>query len=54
MTATSTNVSDEVIVRTTVLPHDRINYAWLILALLALALIAAGLRTAFWNNNSNQ
>jgi hypothetical protein len=30
------------------------NYTWLILALVALALIAAGLRKVFWNNNSNQ
>jgi hypothetical protein len=54
MSLTNTNVSDEVIVRTTVLPHDQMNYTWLILALVALALIAAGLRKVFWNNNSNQ
>jgi hypothetical protein len=35
-------------------PGDHSDYSWLLLGLLALALIASGLRGLFWKKNSNQ
>jgi hypothetical protein len=52
--STSTKVSEEVIVRTTLPPHDHIEYFWLLLALLALAVVAAGLRRVFLINDPDQ
>jgi hypothetical protein len=42
-----------VIVRTTMLHADHFDYSWLLLALLASALIAWGLRKVFWDKDSN-
>jgi hypothetical protein len=50
---TSTDGTNGVIVRTTALHADHFDYSWLLLALLALALIARGLRGVFWNKGSN-
>jgi hypothetical protein len=50
---TGADGTNGVIVRTTVLPRDHLDYGCLLFALLTLALIAGGLRKAFWNKDSN-
>lgn len=54
-TTSVTNVqgTNVVIVRTTKMHSDRFEYGWLLLGLLAAALIAVGLRKLFWNRGSN-
>ena len=47
----TTNPATGIIIKTTVIHHY--HYGWLILAVLALALISSGLRSIFWNKNSN-
>jgi hypothetical protein len=41
------------ITRTTVVSHPHFHYGLFLLAILASALIACGLRTLFWNKDSN-
>ena len=42
-----------VIIRTTAIHSVRFGYGWLLLALLAAALISIGLRKILWTNTSN-
>ena len=49
----TTNPATGVITTTTILHPNHFHYGWLLLALLALALICSGLRAIFWNKNSN-
>jgi hypothetical protein len=48
---TTTNSVTGVITTTTVIHHY--HYGWLVLAILAMALVCAGLRAIFWNKDSN-
>jgi len=41
------------IVRTTTFQRDRTDYSWFLLAVLAMALIASGLRKLFWTRTSD-
>ncbi|HVM62810.1 MAG TPA: hypothetical protein VMV72_18260 [Verrucomicrobiae bacterium] len=47
----STNPVTGTISRTTIIHH--FHYGWFLLALLATALICAGLRALFWQKDSN-
>jgi hypothetical protein len=49
----TTNSTTGIITTTTVIPHNHFHYGWLLLAILALALICSGLRGIFWNRDSN-
>jgi len=48
-----TNPVTGTITTTTIIHHDNFHYGWLLLALLALALIGSGLRAMFWTKDSN-
>lgn len=50
-----TNVqgTNVVILRTTTLHKERFGYGWLLMAILAAALISIGLRKIFWTSTSN-
>lgn len=50
MTVVGTNGE---IIRTTRFTHEHVDYSWVLLSSLAVALIAAGLRKLFWPRNSN-
>jgi hypothetical protein len=51
---TNSNGTNGIIVRTiTVHPNDHIDYSWMLLALLALVLVASGLREVFGKKASN-
>jgi len=54
-TTSITNVqgTNVVIVHTTKMHGNRYEYSWLLLGLLAAALIAGGLRKLFWTSSSN-
>jgi len=47
----TTNPAIRTITETTIIHHS--HYRWVILAILALALISWGLRAIFWNKYSN-
>ena len=47
----TTNPATGIITQTTIIHH--FHYGLLLLAILATALICAGLRAVFWNKNSN-
>jgi len=47
----TTNPVTGIITRTTIVHH--FHYGWLILTIIAVALICSGLRIIFWNKNSN-
>ena len=47
----TTNPATGTITTITVIHHY--HYGWLILAIVAMALVCAGLRALFWNKNSN-
>jgi endoglucanase Acf2 len=47
----ATNPATGTITTTTIIHH--FHYGWLILAVLAMALICSGLRAIFWNKDSN-
>lgn len=49
----TTNPATGVITRTTIIHHVHFHYGWLLLAILAMALICSGLRLIFWNKDSN-
>jgi hypothetical protein len=50
---TITNETNGVITRVTVFHNNRMDYRWLIIAVLAFALLAWVLRQVFWNKDSN-
>jgi hypothetical protein len=53
MNATAaTGGTNGVVVRTTAWPSDRLDYSWMLLALLVLALLTTGLREVFGNKNT--
>ncbi|MGD1018195.1 MAG: hypothetical protein ABSA12_02635 [Verrucomicrobiia bacterium] len=49
----TTNPATGTITTTTIIHHSHFHYGWLLLALLATALISSGLRALFWNKDSN-
>lgn len=53
VTVVTTRGTNGAIIRTTSFKPDHIDYSWLVLGLLAAALIAGGLRKLFWNPGSN-
>ena len=53
VTVVTTNSTNGAIMRTTKFQHERVDYSWLVLALVAAALIAVGLRKVFWIPSSN-
>ncbi len=53
VTVVTTNSPRGAIVRTTRFQNDHVDFSWLVLALVAVALIAAGLRKLFWSQSSN-
>jgi len=51
--STTTQYTNNAVVRTTTYRSDHLDYSWALLALLAMAMIAAGLRKLFWDKSSN-
>jgi hypothetical protein len=49
----TTEETNGVITRITVIHHDFFNYRWLLVALVATAFLAWGLRKMFWQKDSN-
>ncbi len=49
----TTNSVTGTITQTIIIHQHHFHYGWLLLALLALALISSGLRALFWNKDSN-
>jgi hypothetical protein len=52
-TAATTDGTNVVIIRHAIYQNDHVDYSWLLLALVAAAMIAVGLRKVFWNRSSN-
>jgi hypothetical protein len=52
--ATGIDGTNGVIVRTTVRHFEQFDYGWMLLALLASALIAKALREVFWDKAQNR
>ena len=52
-TAATAKDTNAAVIRRTVFQNDHVDYSWMLLGLLAVVLIAAGLRKVFWDKASN-